>query len=112
MTNKKRIAKSVKHWKAMIKWVETQDKKKLVNTHTMQAEIHTNMGSRCCPLCEAFNTENDKCPDCPLTPKYGSCCSGFSDYTGKNAWQRVLDAETWAGWLQHGKRMLKQLESL
>ncbi len=112
MTNKERVAKSVKHWKAMIKWVKTQDKKKPVNIYTMQAEIHTDMGSEGCPLCETFNTGNNKCPDCPLTPEYGSCCDNFSDYTGKNVWQRVFDAKTWAGWLQHGKRMLKQLESL
>ncbi len=106
MTKKTVIRKTINHWKRMIVWTEKRDKKEEVGwAHTeMEDELKESWGEKYCPLCKEYYG----CIDCPLDIKYGDCANDRS----KNAWQSVARAVTWAGWLLHARRLLKQIESL
>ena len=108
------IEDSIDHWKRMIKWVKKQDRRMAANPLSMLVGAGQDWSSDSCSLCQQQQNPRWEpgCPKCPLAQKYGLCsCVNLTSPT-KNAWGRVTAAKTWAGWLQHGKRMLKQLESL
>ena len=106
MTKKTVIKKTIAHWKRMIVWAEKQNKRdRLSWAHTnMDDELKESWGSKYCPFCKEYHN----CLACPLYIKYGDCENSKS----KNAWYSAAHAVTWAGWLYHAKRLLKQIESL
>jgi len=103
MTKKQAIKKTVEHWARMIKWVEgLKNKRAKADGRVMQETIKEDWYADNCALCKLYNQTPDYCDKCPLKLKYKAC----------GAWGGVNNAVTWKGWLQHAKRMLKQLKSL
>lgn len=107
MTEKQAIWKSILHWRRMIKWVEKQDPKEGPADDEIFIGLREEPNVTYCSLCSLYYWDSH-CESCPLGEKFGKCIINDS----KNAYSKVESAVTWAGWLYHARRLLKQLESL
>ncbi len=118
MTEREAIKLSIAHWERMVKWSADKNNKRgrRYNKYheckyvtAMLAEIGEAPTSRHCALCGEYEHTcfGKPCRGCPLGEKYGSCYE-----TNKNAYMKAHLSESWPEFVKHGKRLIKQLESL
>lgn len=104
MTKRKAIRKSIRHWRRMVRWAKKQDPDSRKWSVVMMEEIGEFWSDHHCALCQEY--EESDCRGCPLS-EIGECCHKYN-----SAYDVVACADTWGGFVNAGKNMIRVLKSL
>lgn len=99
------VKRTLSHWDRMIKWSSKQGSRIRVNKDKMLDVLGENWYGKHCSLCLLVD---NKCLNCVLRKRYGSCDNKISD----NMWVDVDKCKTWGTWVRNAKLFRKQIASL
>ena len=107
------IKKTLEHWDRMIKFAEKwqtldmQDDSIGFFRYSMGQSIGEEWYADSCPLCNFYYNYGERCSNCILDKKYGSCTNGKN-----NKWNSVDESEMVGEWLENAKAFRLQIVSL